>query len=99
MPNIVAVYKVSSKSTEAQFCAVLGRTERDPNHIIEQTLDSTTFEAGQDEVVRRRALCTVRNACNHAEVQADLSSALATGLCWNAQPSVGARSAPVMLSR
>lgn len=30
------------------FVLFWGEAERDPNHIIERTLDSTTFEAGQD---------------------------------------------------
>ncbi len=30
------------------FVLFWGEAERDPNHIVERTLDSTTFEAGQD---------------------------------------------------
>ncbi len=36
------------KQHQRIFVLFWGEAERDPNHVIEQTLDSTTFEAGQD---------------------------------------------------
>ncbi|MEO6758113.1 MAG: hypothetical protein ABIO24_01580, partial [Saprospiraceae bacterium] len=42
-----AVQKIISEHQRI-FVLFWGEAERDPNHIIENTLDSTTYEAGQD---------------------------------------------------
>ena len=45
--TLAAVQKIISEHQRI-FVLFWGEAERDPNHIIESTLDSTTYEAGQD---------------------------------------------------
>ncbi len=45
--TLAAVQKIISEHQRI-FVLFWGEAERDPNHIIENTLDSTTYEAGQD---------------------------------------------------
>ena len=45
--TLAAVQKIISEHQRI-FVLFWGEAERDPNHVIENTLDSTTYEAGQD---------------------------------------------------
>ncbi len=80
------------------FVLFWGEAERDPNHIIEQTLDSTTFEAGHD-----RWYGDVRFAQYVTPVTMPESKPIykrfGDSIMLERAPSAGARSAPVMLSR